>query len=73
MTVYVQELPNSGVFKGIVDGDACVRSGSNLEVKGIINGDLHIEAGSKVLVSGIVEGRVINDGSEVELTGIIGG
>jgi len=41
-------------------------------VKGIINGDLHIEAESKVLVSSIVKVRVINDGSEVELTGIIG-
>lgn len=73
MKVNVQELPNSGVFRGIVDGDARVRSGSRLEVKGIINGDLHIEAESKVLVSGIVKGRVINDGSEVELTGIIRG
>lgn len=69
----MQELPSSGVFKGIVDGDARVRGGSSLEVKGIINGDLHIEAESKVLVSGIVKGRVINDGSEVELSGIIGG
>ncbi|GAA3707839.1 hypothetical protein GCM10022268_16500 [Sphingomonas cynarae] len=73
MKIDVQELPNSSVFKGIVDGDARVRRGSNLEVKGIVNGDLHIEAESKVLVSGIVKGRVINDGSEVELTGIIGG
>jgi len=73
MKVDAQELPKSGVFKGIVNGDARVRSGSNLEVKGVINGDLYIEAESKVLVSGIVEGRVINDSSEVELTGIIGG
>lgn len=71
--VDAQVLPSSGVFKRMVDGDACVRAGSNLEVKGIIDGDLHIEAGSKVLVSGIVEGRVVNHGSEVELTGIIGG
>lgn len=65
-------LPSSGVFNGIFNGDACVRAGSNLEVKGIINGDLHIEAESKVLVSGIVKGRVVNDGSEIELTEIVG-
>jgi hypothetical protein len=41
-------------------------------VKGIISSDLHIEADSKVLVSGIVKGRVISDGSGVELTGVIG-
>jgi len=68
-----QELPTSGIFKGIVNGNARVKSGSNLEVKGIINGDIFIETGSKVLVSGIVDGRVVNDGGDVELTGIIGG
>jgi hypothetical protein len=75
MTDYssAQELPTSGIFKGIIDGNARVKNGSNLEVKGIINGDLFIEPGSKVLVSGIVDGRVISDGADVELTGIIGG
>lgn len=68
-----QELPTSGTFKGMIGGDARVKSGSNLEVKGIIAGDLHIEPGSKVVVSGIVEGRVINDEADVELTGMIGG
>jgi hypothetical protein len=74
MTDYsnAQVLPASGIFKGIVNGNARVQTGSNLEVKGIINGDLFIEAGSKVLVSGIVDGRVVNDGADVEMTGIIG-
>jgi cytoskeletal protein CcmA (bactofilin family) len=67
-----QELPTSGIFKGMIDGNARVKSGSNLEVRGMIDGDLFIEAGSKVLVSGMVEGQVINDGSDVELQGMIG-
>ena len=40
MTDQVQNLPTSGTFRGIVDGDARVRAGSSLEVKGIIGGDL---------------------------------
>ena len=68
-----QELPTSGIFKGIIDGNARVKRGSDLEVKGIINGDLFIEAASTVLVSGIVKGRVINGGAEVELKGLVGG
>ncbi|WP_254603146.1 hypothetical protein [Sphingomonas bacterium] len=75
MTDYMsaQELPTNGVFNGIIDGDARVKRGSDLDVKGIINGDLFVEAESRVRVSGIVNGRVISDGADVELKGIIGG
>jgi cytoskeletal protein CcmA (bactofilin family) len=74
MTDYsnAQVLRTRGIFKGIVDGNARVQTGSNLEVKGIINGDLFIEFGSKVLVSGIVDGQIINNGADVAMTGIIG-
>lgn len=68
-----QDLPASGVFRGIVDGDARVRSGSELEVKGIVGGDLVVERGSRVLVSGIVKGRVVDEGADITMTGIIGG
>lgn len=67
-----QILPMTGVFRGIVKGDARVRRGSDLEVKGIVSGDLVIEPGCRVLVSGIVSGRVIDQGGDVTLTGIIG-
>lgn len=75
MTDYstAQELPTSGVFTGMIAGDARVKSGSVLEVRGMIDGDLFIEAGSRVVVSGMVDGRVVNEGSDVELTGMIGG
>lgn len=68
-----QALPTSGVFKGMVGGNAIVRAGSDLEVKGIVKGDLFIEAGARVLVSGIVKGKVVHDGAAVVMTGIIGG
>lgn len=67
-----QELPISGIYKGLVVRNARVKSGSNLEMRGMIAGDLFIEPGCKVLVSGMVDGRVMNDGSDVELTGMLG-
>ena len=73
MTDHAQTLPTSGVFRGMVDGDAHVKTGSRLEVKGIIGGDLIVEDGATVRVSGIVDGRVRFDTAEVEITGIVGG
>lgn len=73
MTDHAQILPTSGVFRGMIDGDARVTAGSRLEVKGIIGGDLIVEDDGAVRVSGIVDGRVRFDTAEVEITGIVGG
>ena len=73
MTDHAQILPTSGIFKGMIVGDARVRGGSTLEVKGIVGGNLIVEDGAEVLVSGIVDGRVQFEDARVEITGIVGG
>jgi hypothetical protein len=67
-----QILPKSGVFKGMVVGDARVVRGSDLHIRGMISGDLIVEAGSTVLLTGMVSGRVLNEGADLTIDGIIG-
>lgn len=66
-------LQNFGEFSGIAKGDVRVSAGSRYIVGGIINGNLIVEAGAAVQVKGIVNGRIINEGAEISVSGIVDG
>lgn len=68
----VQRLPTSGKFSGMIKGDALVPAGADLNVSGMIHGDLYIEARARAHVSGMVSGKIIDQGGDVTVSGMVG-
>lgn len=60
-----------GFSKGMLSGNARVTSDSDMTVAGMVKGDLIVEQGARVHVSGIVDGRIVNEGGDVTISGII--
>lgn len=55
---------------GILVGNADVIKDNKLYISGIMNGNIKVEKGGSLIVSGILNGDIVNNGGQIEITGI---
>lgn len=58
---------------GMVEGDAWVKAGRQVEINGMVTGDLRVSMAARVKIRGTVVGHVLNDGGIVEVWDVVGG